>query len=97
MPDSVHIALFCGVFAVLAFLWTQAQRVGDYRSKALARTLALIATLLSVLWIYLGFLWFLKIDLRLWIADHHWAAWLLVVVVVAWVYAFGNGSAYGSC
>ena len=85
---TVHIAMLFGSFAVLAFLWTQAQRVGDWKSKIASRVLVGIATPLSIAWIYFGLLWIFQIDLRV-VANRQPAAFwsltgisLLVAVIV---------------
>lgn len=64
LPNPIHIALLSGVFAVVAFILTFAQRIGDWRSKAVARILGVIGAGLIALWLYLACLWIFAIDLR---------------------------------
>jgi hypothetical protein len=80
LPSPIHVALLSGVFAVLAFVVTLAQRLGDWRSKKVAQVLGVISLLLLVSWLYLGCLWVFNVDLR---ASFSWNSPTLWVVAGA--------------
>ena len=90
MPDlqnTGHLWVLGLVLPVLVFLWTMGQRLGEWRSKAVARVIAVVATFLTLLWIYLALLWLYGIDLfrvpmpwRIGIG----AAILILITIGAW-------------
>jgi hypothetical protein len=77
MPDPVHIAILSLGFAVVAFVITIAQRLGEWRSKAAARVLGAMAALLVASWFYLAVLWVVKVDLRVLFAAQSPIFWII--------------------
>lgn len=78
LPSPISVALLSGVFAMGALIITLAQRLGDWRSKNIARALGVVATLILLCWVYLVLLWVFNIDLR---ASFSWNSPTLWVVV----------------
>jgi hypothetical protein len=64
MPLQSKIALIGIGFAVIVAIVTLAQRLGDWRSKVLARLLGVAAAILVVFWLYVVGLWLFNTDFK---------------------------------
>jgi hypothetical protein len=78
LPQPVHVAILSLGFAVVAFIITIAQRLGDWRSKWIARALGVLAVLLVICWVYLGALWVFKLDLRVPFTSNSEWFWIII-------------------
>jgi hypothetical protein len=86
MPQTPHpaqIAMLSVGFAVIALAITLPQRLGDWRSKVVARVLLAVALTLTVCWIYFAALWIFGIDLLVWIQGQPIWFWVLVALSTA--------------
>src|SRR5687768_1939072 len=70
LPNPIHVTLLGLVLAMIVFALTLAQRLGEWRSKMVARILGALASGLVVVWVYLACLWIFKVDLRTVFAHH---------------------------
>jgi hypothetical protein len=64
LPNPGYVAMLSLGFAVIACVLALGQRLGDLRSKPLARVLVALGIGLLLCWIYLAALWLFMFDLR---------------------------------
>jgi hypothetical protein len=76
LPNPIHVGLLSGGFAIVALIVTLAQRLGDWRSKTVAKGLAAIAIMLLLCWVYLACLWIFEVDLRAVFSGHPTVFWI---------------------
>jgi hypothetical protein len=63
LPQPVHVTLLALGFTVIALILTLGQRLGEWRSKTVARILGILAFVLILCWVYVVLLWIFQIDL----------------------------------
>jgi hypothetical protein len=78
LPIAVRLTLFFGAFAVIAFVLTLAQRLGEVRSKPLSRVLGAAGFLGCIVWIKYGVELFFRVDLADDFPKTFWTALLIV-------------------
>jgi hypothetical protein len=62
--QPIHLTVLTGIFGMFAFVLTLAQRLGDWKSKTVAKILTIPALILGGLWIYFLSFWVFRFDLR---------------------------------
>jgi hypothetical protein len=82
LPQPIHVALVSLVCGLVYFLIQLAQRLGEWRSKAVANILGVIAGLLGICVLYMISLWVFKVDLASFGNVPRWIWWSTGVVLV---------------
>jgi hypothetical protein len=75
-PD--HVFLLGVIVTVAIGMIHLGQRLGDWRSKIVARIMGGLAMILLACWVYLACLWLFEIDMRPWFTGH----WLLIFLLL---------------
>jgi hypothetical protein len=75
LPQPIHVALVGLVLASMYAVIQLAQRLGEWRSKIIARILGIVAGLLGVCALYLISLWIFGVDLRAFTEVAPWIWW----------------------
>jgi hypothetical protein len=81
LPEPTRLAILSLVLGAIAFVVQLAQRLGDWRSRAVAAILALVGFVLLSLWIYLASLWLFWVDLRVMFTTHGTRFWIVAGTV----------------
>jgi hypothetical protein len=88
-PTPIQLGLLTGGFAVIAFGFTQVQRLCDYKSKAVGRVLLAVAIVLTIFWVYYALLWIAGIDCVALVNDHPGLPWVILGAALCEVVHWG--------
>jgi hypothetical protein len=83
IPTALHLSMIGVGFAVLAAIFTFAQRMGNWHSKPVGLVLGVIGACLAPFWVYIVSLWVFQIDLLAKVVTVSVSAALVVVALVA--------------
>src|ERR1039458_8011357 len=88
-PSAAHTLLLRMGLSIILCLLPLAQRLGEWRSRVVARILVVLSAVLGLSWLYLICLWIFQLDVREWLQGHWiWLAATISLGILAFVYAW---------
>ena len=88
-PSAAQTLLLSMGLSIILCLLPLAQRLGEWRSRVVARILVVLSAVLGLSWLYLICLWIFKLDVREWLQGHWiWLAVTISLGILAFAYVW---------